>query len=98
RPVSCTIGFRRRFIHFEIIMLKKPSKLGLCNKATTSYKLRVHSRITESLLEFKRASLEAYISQEQLTLLTAIDRSYLWRIESGEVNITVENSIKYLKC
>lgn len=58
----------------------------------------IHCRITESLLEFKRASLEAYISQEQLTLLTAIDRSYLWRIERGEVNITVENSIKYLKC
>lgn len=30
------------------------------------------------------------ISQEQLALLTAIDRSYLGRIERGEVNITVE--------
>jgi len=30
------------------------------------------------------------ISQEQLALQTAIDRSYLGRIERGEVNITVE--------
>ncbi|WP_425919156.1 helix-turn-helix domain-containing protein [Acinetobacter sp. TSRC1-2] len=30
------------------------------------------------------------ISQEQLALLTAIDRSYLGRIERGEVNITIE--------
>ncbi|WP_312080597.1 helix-turn-helix domain-containing protein [Acinetobacter schindleri] len=30
------------------------------------------------------------ISQEQLALRTAIDRSYLGRIERGEVNITVE--------
>lgn len=30
------------------------------------------------------------ISQEQLALLTAIDRSYLGRIERGEVSITVE--------
>ncbi|MEQ1129823.1 MULTISPECIES: helix-turn-helix domain-containing protein [Acinetobacter] len=31
-----------------------------------------------------------YISQEQLALLTTIDRSYLGRIERGEVSITVE--------
>ncbi|MFV5589310.1 helix-turn-helix domain-containing protein [Acinetobacter variabilis] len=30
------------------------------------------------------------ISQEQLALLTAIDRSYLGRIERGEVSITIE--------
>jgi len=30
------------------------------------------------------------ISQEQLALLTTIDRSYLGRIERGEVSITVE--------
>ena len=30
------------------------------------------------------------ISQEQLALLTTIDRSYLGRIERGEVNLTVE--------
>ncbi|RLZ07850.1 XRE family transcriptional regulator [Acinetobacter sp. 2JN-4] len=30
------------------------------------------------------------ISQEQLALLTIIDRSYLGRIERGEVSVTVE--------
>ncbi|WP_202744766.1 helix-turn-helix domain-containing protein [Acinetobacter pittii] len=30
------------------------------------------------------------ISQEQLALLTGIDRSYLGRIERGEVSVTVE--------
>lgn len=29
----------------------------------------IQCRITESLLEFKRASLDAYMSQEQLALL-----------------------------
>lgn len=46
----------------------------------------IHCRITESLQEFKRALLDAYISQEQLALLTAIDRSYLGRIK-GEKSI-----------
>ncbi|MCZ3264306.1 hypothetical protein NYZ64_16620, partial [Acinetobacter baumannii] len=32
-PVGCTISFRSRFIHFEIIGLNKPYRLGLCNKA-----------------------------------------------------------------
>jgi len=32
----------------------------------------------------------ANISQEQLALLTSIDRSYLGRIERGEVSVTVE--------
>ena len=30
------------------------------------------------------------ISQEQLALLTGIDRSYLGRVERGEVSVTVE--------
>ncbi|WP_334134096.1 helix-turn-helix transcriptional regulator [Acinetobacter schindleri] len=30
------------------------------------------------------------ISQEQLALLTSIDRSYIGRIERGEVSITIE--------
>ena len=38
RPIGCTIGFRGRFIHFEIILLNKPSMLGLCNKAVEMYK------------------------------------------------------------
>ncbi|AYA03424.1 XRE family transcriptional regulator [Acinetobacter sp. WCHAc010034] len=33
---------------------------------------------------------EKNISQEQLALLCNIDRSYLGRIERGEVNITLE--------
>lgn len=33
---------------------------------------------------------EKCISQEQLALLCNIDRSYLGRIERGEVNITIE--------
>ena len=33
RPVGCTISFKSRFIHFEIIGLNKPYRLGLCNKA-----------------------------------------------------------------
>jgi transcriptional regulator with XRE-family HTH domain len=30
------------------------------------------------------------VSQEQLALMTVIDRSYLGRIERGEVSVTVE--------
>lgn len=37
RPVGCTISFRSRFIHFEIIGLNKPYRLGLCNKAFSNY-------------------------------------------------------------
>lgn len=33
---------------------------------------------------------QEHISQEQLALLTGIDRSYLGRIERGEVSVTVE--------
>ncbi|MDO3668686.1 hypothetical protein Q3V22_09430, partial [Acinetobacter baumannii] len=38
RPVGCTISFRSRFIHFEIIGLNKPYRLGLCNKAAGKFK------------------------------------------------------------
>jgi len=38
RPVGCTISFRSRFIHFEIIGLNKPYRLGLCNKAVCTTK------------------------------------------------------------
>ncbi|MEQ1299400.1 hypothetical protein ABLT94_16205, partial [Acinetobacter soli] len=39
---GCTISFRSRFIHFEIIGLNKPYRLGLCNKATQSYRQPVY--------------------------------------------------------
>lgn len=37
------------------------------------------------------------ISQEQLALLTSIDRSYIGRIERGEVSITVEKLYEIAK-
>ncbi|NAR78085.1 hypothetical protein GPS55_16225, partial [Acinetobacter haemolyticus] len=40
RPVGCTISFRSRFIHFEIIGLNKPYRLGLCNKALQNLTLQ----------------------------------------------------------
>ena len=38
RPVGCTISFSSMFIHFEIIGLNKPYRLGLCNKADLFHK------------------------------------------------------------
>ena len=32
-PIGCTIDFRCRLLHLEIILLKKPSRIALCNKA-----------------------------------------------------------------
>lgn len=37
------------------------------------------------------------ISQEQLALLTSIDRSYIGRIERGEVSITIEKLYEIAK-
>lgn len=37
------------------------------------------------------------ISQEQLALLTLIDRSYIGRIERGEVSITIEKLYEIAK-
>ncbi|MEQ1166149.1 hypothetical protein ABLT95_18935, partial [Acinetobacter nosocomialis] len=34
----CTIDFRCRLLHLEIILLKKPSRIALCNKAFKEYK------------------------------------------------------------
>lgn len=39
--------------------------------------------------EIRSCRVEQKISQEKLALLCNIDRSYLGRIERGEVNITV---------
>ncbi|MDO3670303.1 hypothetical protein Q3V22_18125, partial [Acinetobacter baumannii] len=52
RPVGCTISFRSRFIHFEIIGLNKPYRLGLCNKALSLYKLDI---VTKSSLLIRRS-------------------------------------------
>ncbi|NNH39590.1 helix-turn-helix domain-containing protein [Acinetobacter terrae] len=38
----------------------------------------------------RNARLDQNITQEKLALLCNIDRSYLGRIERGEVNLTVE--------
>lgn len=38
----------------------------------------------------RNARKQKNISQEQLALMTGIDRSYLGRIERGEVSVTVE--------
>lgn len=40
--------------------------------------------------QIRNVRKEKNISQEQLALLTCIDRSYLGRIERGEVSLTVE--------
>jgi len=37
----------------------------------------------------RKARKEKHISQEKLALLCGLDRSYMGRIERGEVNITV---------
>ena len=38
----------------------------------------------------RKARQEKKISQEKLALMCGLDRSYMGRIERGEVNITVE--------
>lgn len=40
--------------------------------------------------KIKVARKNQSVSQEQLALMTTIDRSYLGRIERGEVSVTVE--------
>ncbi|MFW2036530.1 hypothetical protein ACG93L_13825, partial [Acinetobacter junii] len=35
--IGCTVDFRCRLVHLEIILLKKPSRTALCNKAHPSY-------------------------------------------------------------
>lgn len=41
-------------------------------------------------LKIRRSRKDKNISQEKLALLCNIDRSYIGRIERGEVNLTVE--------
>ncbi|MFW1974108.1 hypothetical protein ACNPQJ_21600, partial [Acinetobacter bereziniae] len=36
--IGCTIDFRCRLLHLEIILLKKPSRIALCNKAKNKRK------------------------------------------------------------
>ncbi|MFW1938798.1 hypothetical protein ACG9XX_16220, partial [Acinetobacter baumannii] len=36
-PIGCTVDFRGRLIHIEIILLNKLLMLGLCNKAISNY-------------------------------------------------------------
>ncbi len=45
----------------------------------------------------KKVRKNKAISQEQLALLTSIDRSYIGRIERGEVTITVEKLYEIAK-
>ena len=48
-------------------------------------------------LKIRQKRQENGINQEKLALLAEIDRSYMGRIERGEVNITLENSTAYAK-
>ncbi|MBG5957196.1 helix-turn-helix transcriptional regulator [Proteus mirabilis] len=63
---------------------------------------KVFDSINEELIQLIRSErIKHGISQENLALLTDIDRSYVGRIERGEVNITVEKLYQIanvLKC
>ncbi len=53
-PIGCTVDFRDRLLHLEIILLKKPSRIALCNKAILNdkepaKKIVVETKITKSL-------------------------------------------------
>ncbi|MCW1521109.1 hypothetical protein OLN40_18885, partial [Acinetobacter baumannii] len=77
RPVGCTISFRSRFIHFEIIGLNKPYRLGLCNKASGFYKnLTPFSGLSEQLfIYFPHNSTDPIWCGE----LYGLKRRYSWK-------------------
>lgn len=57
------------------------------------------SKLVGCNIRAKRNSLD--IKQDELALLAEIDRSYMGRIERGEVNLTIEKLYKIcliLKC
>lgn len=59
--------FRRRFIHFEIIMLNKPSKLGLCNKALPQ--LKSHIKLLNQFLGLDQQIAKHVLPLKQLNLI-----------------------------
>ncbi|MFP0758788.1 hypothetical protein ACLDY2_15930, partial [Acinetobacter baumannii] len=38
-PIGCAVDFLCRLLHLKIILLKKPLRTALCNKAYENYKL-----------------------------------------------------------
>jgi Predicted transcriptional regulator with C-terminal CBS domains len=46
-------------------------------------------------LKIREKRLSLGISQEKLALITDIDRSYVGRVERGEVNLTVEKLYQF---
>ncbi|MDG3556345.1 helix-turn-helix transcriptional regulator [Acinetobacter bereziniae] len=51
----------------------------------------MNQELAESIgSQIRKVRKQERVSQEQLALLTGIDRSYLGRIERGEVSVTVE--------
>ncbi|MFK6065526.1 hypothetical protein Q4405_20835, partial [Acinetobacter baumannii] len=36
-PIGCAVDFLCRLLHLKIILLKKPLRTALCNKATINY-------------------------------------------------------------
>ncbi|MFW1937016.1 hypothetical protein ACG9XX_06230, partial [Acinetobacter baumannii] len=56
-PIGCTVDFRGRLIHFEIILLNKLLMLGLCNKAFAIY-VDIHVIFSASIRSKRHTSFK----------------------------------------
>ncbi|MFW2033866.1 choice-of-anchor I family protein, partial [Acinetobacter junii] len=65
-PIGCTVDFRCRLVHLEIILLKKPSRTALCNKAAES---------AAEIPAYDAASKRLFVVNAQKGLVDVLDAS-----------------------
>ncbi|MCZ3294138.1 hypothetical protein NYZ61_18025, partial [Acinetobacter baumannii] len=63
--IGCTVDFRGRLIHFEIILLNKLLMLGLCNKAASILKISTKFKFSSPLTPRSDKILDKVITYSQ---------------------------------
>jgi DNA-binding XRE family transcriptional regulator len=79
------------------LIVKKITKLKRVKPVDVT--TRISKKIIGKIIKAKRE--ERKLTQSQLADLLFIDRQYVWRIENGEINITMDYLDKFilaLKC
>ena len=91
-PIGCTVDFRDRLLHLEIILLKKPSRIALCNKAIAESKVNPNGHVvTHEVIKQTNSSLQQAIVYMVGRCIAEIRQA--WKDQSIDFSIRLQNVI-----
>ena len=105
-PIGCAVDFLCRLIHLEIISLKKPLKIGLCNKADWHSRKVIAHRVSISMevafcIETLNEAIEKYgrpevFNTDQGSQFTS--DAFIEVLKSNDIQISMDGNLAQHRC